>query len=171
MIRRPPRSTLFPYTTLFRSTEGDSPSLRCNYFQYWYAGYMQNQAIEELKKDPKILEKRYARFRAFGRDIGKIKPDTRLYKKFCEESFDREGRLIDLELKYEDDFNYAYDVVDVIAAETPERRALVWCSKSGEERIFSFNDISRLSNKAANVFTEAGIKKGDRVMLALKKAL
>lgn len=125
--------------------------------------------IEELKKDPKILEKRYARFRAFGRDIGKIKPDTRLYKKFCEESFDREGRLIDLELKYEDDFNYAYDVVDVIAAETPERRALVWCSKSGEERIFSFNDISRLSNKAANVFTEAGIKKGDRVMLALKR--
>src|SRR3712207_7773940 len=25
MIRRPPRSTLFPYTTLFRSTSGDEP--------------------------------------------------------------------------------------------------------------------------------------------------
>src|SRR3712207_9510332 len=25
MIRRPPRSTLFPYTTLFRSTRGDGP--------------------------------------------------------------------------------------------------------------------------------------------------
>src|ERR1035441_1169225 len=25
MIRRPPRSTLFPYTTLFRSTDGESP--------------------------------------------------------------------------------------------------------------------------------------------------
>src|SRR2546426_12478099 len=25
MIRRPPRSTLFPYTTLFRSTRGDDP--------------------------------------------------------------------------------------------------------------------------------------------------
>src|SRR3712207_7709579 len=27
MIRRPPRSTLFPYTTLFRSLEGDRPRL------------------------------------------------------------------------------------------------------------------------------------------------
>src|SRR2546426_2403247 len=27
MIRRPPRSTLFPYTTLFRSTTGESPTL------------------------------------------------------------------------------------------------------------------------------------------------
>src|SRR5260221_9968842 len=26
MIRRPPRSTLFPYTTLFRSREGSAPS-------------------------------------------------------------------------------------------------------------------------------------------------
>src|SRR2546426_2161063 len=26
MIRRPPRSTLFPYTTLFRSQPGDRPS-------------------------------------------------------------------------------------------------------------------------------------------------
>src|SRR3712207_7704014 len=25
MIRRPPRSTLFPYTTLFRSRDGDEP--------------------------------------------------------------------------------------------------------------------------------------------------
>src|SRR3712207_7666343 len=28
MIRRPPRSTLFPYTTLFRSRSGPSPSGR-----------------------------------------------------------------------------------------------------------------------------------------------
>src|SRR3712207_8327147 len=27
MIRRPPRSTLFPYTTLFRSGRGDGPGL------------------------------------------------------------------------------------------------------------------------------------------------
>src|SRR2546426_7603615 len=29
MIRRPPRSTLFPYTTLFRSTDRRSRSPRC----------------------------------------------------------------------------------------------------------------------------------------------
>src|SRR5258708_18668123 len=28
MIRRPPRSTLFPYTTLFRSTPGTEPPFR-----------------------------------------------------------------------------------------------------------------------------------------------
>src|SRR5258708_10783338 len=28
MIRRPPRSTLFPYTTLFRSQRGHEPSLQ-----------------------------------------------------------------------------------------------------------------------------------------------
>src|SRR2546428_3842982 len=28
MIRRPPRSTLFPYTTLFRSPGGDPPALQ-----------------------------------------------------------------------------------------------------------------------------------------------
>src|SRR3712207_7385622 len=28
MIRRPPRSTLFPYTTLFRSGRGENPHLR-----------------------------------------------------------------------------------------------------------------------------------------------
>src|SRR2546427_5017327 len=32
MIRRPPRSTLFPYTTLFRSTPNTfSPELRCSH--------------------------------------------------------------------------------------------------------------------------------------------
>src|SRR3712207_8760405 len=29
MIRRPPRSTLFPYTTLFRSGDGAAGNLRC----------------------------------------------------------------------------------------------------------------------------------------------
>src|SRR5574344_2654866 len=38
MIRRPPRSTLFPYTTLFRSTSYEyyDPILRFNgYFRLW----------------------------------------------------------------------------------------------------------------------------------------
>src|SRR2546422_5242168 len=31
MIRRPPRSTLFPYTTLFRSLYGEHPEFECLY--------------------------------------------------------------------------------------------------------------------------------------------
>src|SRR2546426_3378993 len=36
MIRRPPRSTLFPYTTLFRSPARKPPPLECCPRQLWY---------------------------------------------------------------------------------------------------------------------------------------
>ncbi len=68
-----------------------------------------------------------------------------------------------------EDFNFAYDVVDEWAAVEPEKRALVWCNDAGEERVFSFADISRLSNQAANAFVELGIGKGDVVMCILRR--
>ena len=92
-----------------------------------------------------------------------------VYQRFCREVFDRNGRLQKITLSYPDDFNFGYDVVDRIAAETPEKKALVWCSDVGEERIFSFADIKTRSNMAANVFRRAGIGRGDRVMLVLKR--
>ena len=92
-----------------------------------------------------------------------------IYKKFCEEVFDSQGRLEKLRLRYPENFNFAYDVVDAIAAETPEKRALVWCNVEGEEHIFSFGDLAKLSNQTANVFRSAGIGKGDRVMVILKR--
>lgn len=66
-------------------------------------------------------------------------------------------------------FNFGFDAVDVIAAEEPDRRALVWCDDHGGERIFTMGDVSRQSNRAANVFTALGIKRGDAVMLILKR--
>ena len=92
-----------------------------------------------------------------------------IYPKFCKETFDSNGYLADIEIKCEDSFNFAYDVVDVIAKEDPKRIAMVWCDKHGEERIFSFEEMSRLSNQAANVFRNHGIKQGDKVMLILKR--
>ena len=91
-----------------------------------------------------------------------------IYKKFCEETIEN-GVLTDIRFSYPDNFNFGYDVVDAIAAETPEKRAMVWCNCEGEEHFFSFADISRLSNKAANVFCAAGIGRGDYVMVALKR--
>ena len=90
-------------------------------------------------------------------------------QKFCVEKFDESGRLIKFDLHYPENFNFGYDVVDEIAAETPDKRALVWCSPEGGERIFTFDDIRRLSNRAANVFRSAGLRRGDRVMVLLKR--
>ena len=92
-----------------------------------------------------------------------------IYKQFCNEVVDEKGRLKDITLKYPDNFNFGYDVVDKIAEETPSKRALVWCNTEGEEHIFTFEDIKRYSSKMANVFKNAGIMKGDRVMVILKK--
>lgn len=66
-------------------------------------------------------------------------------------------------------FNFAFDVVDEIALETPDKIAMVWCDDKGAERIFTFAEMKSYSNKAANFFHSAGIRKGDMVMLVLKR--
>ncbi|MDO4280923.1 MAG: AMP-binding protein, partial [Peptococcaceae bacterium] len=93
----------------------------------------------------------------------------RIYEQFYNETFDAAGKLVDIDIHYPDNFNFGYDVVDAIAAHTPAARALVWCNTEDEEHIFTFADISRASNRAANVFLAAGIGRGDRVILALKR--
>ena len=92
-----------------------------------------------------------------------------IYKKFCREEFDESGRLSRIHLNYPENFNFGYDVVDVVAEETPEKTALVWCNTENEEYIFTFADLKTLSSKAANVFKEAGLQRGDRVMVVLKR--
>lgn len=92
-----------------------------------------------------------------------------IYQKFCDEIIDKNGKLKKLTLKYPDNFNFGYDVVDKIADETPDKKAIVWCNTEGEERIFTFSDIKKYSNQIANVFKNNGIVKGDRVMLILKR--
>lgn len=67
------------------------------------------------------------------------------------------------------DFNFAYDVVDDLAEKSPDRTAMVWCSDKGEEKVISFYDMKYYSSKAANFLKSLGIKKGDRVMLILKR--
>nr|WP_320132224.1 AMP-binding protein [uncultured Holophaga sp.] len=68
-----------------------------------------------------------------------------------------------------EDFNFAYDVVDILATEKPDAPALVWCDDKGNEATFTFSDLKRWSDKAANAFQAAGIRKGDPVMLILKR--
>ncbi|MBO5124881.1 MAG: AMP-binding protein [Spirochaetaceae bacterium] len=68
-----------------------------------------------------------------------------------------------------ENFNFAYDVVDEYARSEPERTALVWCDDNGGERVFSFQDLKTASNKTANFLLSKGIKKGDAVMLILRR--
>jgi len=68
-----------------------------------------------------------------------------------------------------EDFNFGFDVIDDWAAREPDKLALLWCDDHGEERRFTFNDLSKLSNKAANYFIDLGIKKGDVVMCVLRQ--
>ena len=92
-----------------------------------------------------------------------------LYERFCDESFDKHGVLKTCRPIYEENFNFAYDVVDEIARLEPNRRAMIWCNDQGDEKIFTFDDMRRYSNKAANLFRAHGIQKGDKVMLVLKR--
>jgi len=68
-----------------------------------------------------------------------------------------------------ENFNFAYDVVDEIAEKTPDKCAMVWCNDRGEEKRLTFEEMRRFTNRAANAFQTVGIRKGDPVMLILKR--
>jgi len=68
-----------------------------------------------------------------------------------------------------ENFNFAYDVVDEYAKSQPDKVAIVWCDESGAEATFTFGQLKEYSDKTANFFKSVGIKRGDPVMLVLKR--
>ncbi len=92
-----------------------------------------------------------------------------LNKNFVDEVYDENGLVVSYNLKCPDNFNFAYDVVDEIAAAEPDRRALLWCNPAGEEKIFTYGDLKYYSDKVANMLRSKGIGKGDMVMVILKR--
>ena len=94
-----------------------------------------------------------------------------ILKKYCPRiEFDSyEDFFANLTINVPEAFNFGYDVVDEWARVEPDKRALLWCDDAGDERTFTFTDISRLSNKAANAFRKLGIGKGDIVMCILRR--
>ena len=73
-------------------------------------------------------------------------------------------------LTYDESFNFAYDVIDVLGTEKPDKLAMVWVSNDEEVKHFTFRDFMLMSNKAANYLKSLGIKKGDKVLLVLKRS-
>ncbi len=88
---------------------------------------------------------------------------------FVEEEYGSDGILKKFKIKYPDNFNFGYDIIDKYGEMEPNRRALLWVDLEGNEKTLTYGDLSKLSNRAANMFLKAGIKKGDCVMLMLKR--
>lgn len=89
--------------------------------------------------------------------------------RYVDETYAPDGQLETFSVHYPDNFNFGYDVVDDIAVNDPDRRAMIWCNPEGEEHIFTFADMKRWSDKTANFLVDQGIKRGDYVLVVLRR--
>lgn len=89
--------------------------------------------------------------------------------RYVDETYAPDGQLETFNVHYPDNFNFGYDVVDDIAVNDPDRRAMIWCNPEGEEHIFTFADMKRWSDKTANFLVNQGIKRGDYVLVVLRR--
>ena len=93
----------------------------------------------------------------------------RIYSKFIDAEEDEKGTPIKIAFKNTKNFNFAYDLVDELAVKEPHKLAMLYISEDLKEKRITFRDMKRESCRCANYFTSLGIKKGDRVMLVLKR--
>jgi len=100
----------------------------------------------------------------------KGKPEQKLLcHKFVTAHEDENGVLQGISFADEDTYNFAFDTVDAIARREPEKLAMVHVANDMTERRFTFKDMKDASSQSANYFKSLGIKRGDRVMLVLKR--
>ncbi|MBO5064864.1 MAG: AMP-binding protein [Clostridia bacterium] len=105
------------------------------------------------------------------RDTNKSHKDTkeRIYHKFIDVEENENGTPTSIKFENTENFNFAFDLIDALADKEPEKLAMLHISRDKTERRFTFKDMKKASNQAANYFKSLGIKKGDRVMLILKR--
>jgi len=125
----------------------------------FYAIVLRNQAarLGEAEAVPSVATKRNAD------DLG-----DRIYKNFIIPT-EKDGVLTKIDFKNADKFNFAFDVVDALGRRKPNKLAMLHVSEDGTERRLTFQDMKKESARAANYFKSLGIKRGDRVMLVLKR--
>ncbi len=92
-----------------------------------------------------------------------------LCQKFIRTEEDERGALQSIAFEDADTYNFAFDTVDAIARREPDKTAMVHIANDMTERRFSFKDMKDASSQSANYFKSLGIKRGDRVMLVLKR--
>ena len=89
--------------------------------------------------------------------------------KYITSFYDEQGVFSGITFKNDDSFNFAFDCVDAIAEKNPNKLAMMWVANDKTDRRFTFSDMKKYSAKTANYFESLGIKKGDCVMLVLKR--
>ena len=92
-----------------------------------------------------------------------------IYKRYLSEIYSESDELLSSFITMPDDFNFGYDIIDDIALNDPDRLAMVWCNPQGEEHRFTFSDLKYWSDKAAQMFIDLGIQRGDNVLIALRR--
>ena len=117
------------------------------------------EPIPELTAEP-IIRETYERVE-----------DTkqRIWQKYIEVTENADGTPQTIRFRNIQNFNFGFDLVDAIARRDPDKLAMLHISKDHTERRFTFRDVKRASSQCANYFKSLGIKKGDRVMLVLKR--
>ena len=117
------------------------------------------EPIPELTDVPAMAEKK----------VHTVDTKDRIYRNFIDVTENENGTPTSITFKNTDQFNFAYDLVDALAEREPEKLAMLHISRDGEERRFTFKDMKKASAQCANYFKSLGIRKGDRVMLVLKR--
>ncbi len=95
--------------------------------------------------------------------------EERVYRKFIDVIENENGTPTSIKFKNANKFNFAFDLVDELGVAKPDKLAMLHISKDYTERRITFSDMKRESARCANYFKSLGIKKGDRVMLVLKR--
>lgn len=92
-----------------------------------------------------------------------------LYKQFVEETFNDDGTIKKVVVNVPENFNYSYDVIDVLAKKCPSKRAIQWVNDEGREKRITFGELAGESKRVAAYLSSLGIRKGDAVLLILKR--
>jgi acetyl-CoA synthetase/medium-chain acyl-CoA synthetase len=64
-------------------------------------------------------------------------------------------------------YNFARDVIDKWAAQDPDKEAMFWVDDHGHELSRTFKDFSIASRKLCNILTDAGVRRGDTIIVML----
>ncbi len=98
-----------------------------------------------------------------------LTPEKGVAGKFISSYVTESGLLKAIDFHDDDNFNFGFDVVDALAEKCPDKTAMLHISKDGKERRITFRDMMNYSNKTANYLHYLGVRKGDRVLLVLKR--